>query len=138
MAEGKLSVEIYSPERDKIALEAEEVVVPGAAGVLSVRPGHTPLLTNLSAGVVLVQKAEGEESFFSVHGGFAEVRGDRISVLSTAYEASEEIDADRARAAQERAEGRLNKPSEDTDLLRAEAALKRSLARLGARERKMF
>jgi F-type H+-transporting ATPase subunit epsilon len=45
-------------------------------------------------------------------------------------EPAEAIDVERARSARRRAEERLKRKAADTDLARAEAALKRSLLRL--------
>ena len=132
MAEGTLKVELCAPERAKQSLEVTEVICPGEEGVFTVLPGHTPLLSLLAPGVVQVFDVSGGEQYFAVSGGFAEVRDNTVIILADAYEPGAQIDLERAVEAQERAERRLKKPEENLDLLRAEMALSRSLARIDA------
>ena len=130
-----IRVEICAPERAKVEIEATEVICPGEDGIFAVRFGHTPLLTTLIPGVLLVQDTEGTERYFALGGGFAEVGPERTLLLADSFEESEHIDQDRARAAGERAEERLRLHDEDTDVRRAELALARSTARLKAAQK---
>ena len=69
--------------------------------------------------------------------GFAEVSNDKVSVLVEAAEKAGDIDLDRARKALEKAKERLAKErgTKDIDVLRAENALKRAIARLKVSEK---
>ena len=127
-----LDIEICAPDRPKVELRVQEIIIPGAEGVFAVREGHTPLLATLSAGVLVVYDAEDKSDFYAITGGFAEVKDDTVSILADVFEPGDDVDAIRAEEARERAEQRLTKPVEDTDLKRAEMALARSLARLSA------
>ena len=131
----KLEVEVCAPERAPKRLEAAEVIVPGAEGVFSVLPGHTPLLSSLDVGVLIVYGVSGKEQFYAVNGGFAEVVHNKVLILTKTMEMSEEIDVKRATEARERAERRLKASDKDTDILRAEMALKRAIARLQTEKR---
>ena len=71
---------------------------------------------------------DGSDEVIAVHGGFVEVSNDRVTVLSDVAEVSSQIDVERARAAQERAEAAAA-PSDDVE---AEAALRRAAVRLEA------
>ena len=133
MAERRLHLELRAPGHPPVSYATEEVIIPGAAGVLTVLPGHTSLLTALGKGVIAAYDAKNEPRFFAVHDGFAEILNDRILILADTMELAENIDEERTEAAFERATERLLKPSGDTDIARAEAALARSLARLQAR-----
>lgn len=133
MAEGHLRLELRAPSHPPVSYETNEVIIPGAAGILTILPGHTPLLTSLGKGAIIAYDSEKEPRFFAVHDGFAEILKDRILILADTMELAENIDEARAEAAFERATDRLLKPSDDTDIARAEAALARSLARLQAR-----
>jgi F-type H+-transporting ATPase subunit epsilon len=64
----------------------------------------------------------------AVHGGFISVQDDRVIILSDIAEVASQIDVERARRAQERAEAELHQ-SEDVE---AEASLRRARARLKA------
>ena len=53
-----------------------------------------------------------------------------MTILAEIIEWPEEIDPDRADRAKERAEERLRSKTPETDILRAETALQRALARI--------
>lgn len=131
----KLSVEVVSAERIVFTGEANMVVAPGSLGVLGILPKHAPLLTSLSPGVLRIQQDEGEV-VLAVSGGFLEVSNDRVEVLTDAAERAEEIDLARAEEARRRAERVLEEQprGRGTEWEAAEAALRRSLARLKAAE----
>lgn len=135
MAGANLKLEICAPNQDLVEMEILEAVIPGADGVFTVCPGHTPLLTTLLPGVLIATDATHEDHIFAVHGGFAEIRNDTITILADTFEAHADIDAGRAEAAEERAKDLLRKPPEDMDWSRAEAALARATARLRASAR---
>lgn len=133
MAERRLHLELRAPGHPPVSYGTEEVIIPGAAGILTILPGHTPLLTALGKGAIIAYDAKNEPRFFAVHDGFAEILNDRILILADTMELAENIDEERAEAAFKRATKRLLKPSDNTEIARAEATLARSLARLQAR-----
>lgn len=98
-------------------------------GEMGVYANHIPLTTILTPGVVKIHQ-DGQVKKAAVMGGFVEIQKDRITVMAENAEWPEEIDVERARAAKKRAEERLQKKEATTDMVRAEAALKRALARI--------
>jgi len=75
---------------------------------------------------------DGEEIQIAISDGFMEVQPDRITLVVRTAELPEEIDIDRAKAARERAEEKMEKDHENFDFARAEASYDRALARLKA------
>jgi len=138
VAQPTLHLEICAPEKPHTVLEVTEVIVPGAAGVFAVHPAHTPLLSTLSPGVLIAVDGEGTDHHFAVHGGFAEVKPEGVVVLASFYEPGDDIDTERAKEAEERAQTRLRKPPEGLDWERAERALARAVARLGAHSKRGY
>ena len=67
-----------------------------------------------------------------LHGGIIEILKDKITILAEVAEWSDEIDVERANEARLRAEKRLASHDNSLDMVRADAALKRSLARIKA------
>lgn len=129
--------EIVSQDRMVFQGDADMVILPGAQGEMGILPHHAPLLSTLQYGVIRVRQG-GEESYFTVSGGVAEVLPDRVTVLADAAENVEEIDTARAEAAKERAEELLRNREivEDAERYRAiQAALRRSNLRLEASRR---
>ena len=124
-----LTLEIVTPERSIAHGEVDEVVVPGAEGSFGVLPGHTPLLSTLTVGEIEYRRGD-ERSYVAVSFGFAEVLPDRVTILAQIAEASDEIDVTRAEAAVKRARERLERPAAELDYERARLSLLKSLVRL--------
>ena len=128
MAEN-IILEVVTPEKIVVSEDAQIVVAPGTLGEFGVLIGHTPFLTTLKTGTIHYKDASGTERFLFVSGGFAEALPDKVTVLAESAERRRDIDADRARAALDRAQRRLEK-EEDVDFVRAKASLERAIHRL--------
>ncbi|HEX4947669.1 MAG TPA: F0F1 ATP synthase subunit epsilon [Blastocatellia bacterium] len=124
----KIHLEIITPEKLALREEVDEVVLPGATGELGVLPDHQPLITQLKTGI-LIYRQGGSQQRLHISGGFAEVLGDKVSVLADVAEKPDEIDVERAQAALERAEKRLLS-SEGVDVERAELKKERAKTRI--------
>lgn len=132
MAEGKLLLEIVTPQGLVFSEEVDEVTATGSEGEFGVLPGHVPFVTTLKIGM-LACKVGNETIFFFVNWGYAEVGPEKILILADSAERSDEIDVERARSAMKRAEERLKK-AEEIDFHRAEAALERAVTRVQVAE----
>jgi F-type H+-transporting ATPase subunit epsilon len=125
-----MHLEIVTAERAVLAEDdVDQVVAPGADGQLTILPRHASLITLLQAGEMRVRR-RGEERVFAITGGFMEVHHSRVRILADAAEHSEEIDVQRAQAAEERARALLANRHRADDLPAAYAALRRSQVRL--------
>ena len=102
-----LKVEVVTPERRLIQVEADEVIAPGADGLFGVRPGHTAYLAVLQPGLLTVKEGGGVEKRFFVAGGFCEVADDVVRVLADVAEPLESIDLAGAQKAVTDAEAKL-------------------------------
>jgi F-type H+-transporting ATPase subunit epsilon len=122
-------LEIVTAEGLVFSEEVSAVVAWGVEGQLAILPHHAPLMTMLRAGDLLIRK-DGAERYLAIAGGFLEVRPDKVVILADACERAEEIDVTRAEAARRRAEETLRTKPPGVDTAGAEAALRRSLARL--------
>jgi F-type H+-transporting ATPase subunit epsilon len=117
-----------SPERILFSGEADMVIARTlGGGELAFLTGHAPFVGALDIATVTVRTAEGDQ-LVAVHGGFVEVSNDTVTILSDVAELADQIDVDRARAAQERAEQHA---AADHDA-EADAAVKRAHVRLAA------
>jgi F-type H+-transporting ATPase subunit epsilon len=124
---------IVTPERQLLRQTVVEVTLPGGDGCLGILPGHAPLITELAIGELTYRaKSASEAGHLAIISGFAEVLGDRVTVLAEIAERPEEIDMARAEEAKKRAEQRLATASSDpnVDWARAAIALQRSLIRI--------
>jgi len=131
----QLQCEVITAERRVYAGEVREVIVPTTSGQVGILPMHAPLLSELDAGEIRLIMADDDELSLAVAGGFMEVRDDKVIILADSAERADEIDAERAREARERAEALLAQKEANVDFARAEAAMRRALARLRVAER---
>ncbi len=125
----KIKLDIVTPEESVFSEEVDMLVAPGIEGQLGILPHHTPLMTILDIGELIIRKGK-EEQFLAIGGGYLEVKPDRVIVLADVAERAEDIDVSRAEDAKERAQKSMKEESADMDVAQAEAALKRSLIRL--------
>lgn len=114
---------------------------------MGILPNHSPLLTTLAFGEVIVRPSnDDEEQYYAIGGGYAEVQPDRIVVLADSAEQAEEIDLERAEEARSRAEQAMKEGvTDDPDryaqiqasLMRAQIRLDVGRKRAGRRRREM-
>jgi F-type H+-transporting ATPase subunit epsilon len=89
---------VVTPERALLDEPADFVALPLYDGELGVLPGRAPLIGRLGCGELRLRRG-GQTRRFFVDGGFAQVRGDTVTVLTQRALKAEEIDV----AAAERA-----------------------------------
>jgi len=128
---GELTLRVITPERIVLDQRTTSVRIPGVDGSMGILPRHAHMVAALDVGVLRYREG-GEEKPLFISGGFAEVSGDTVRVVCEAGERPDEIDEERARAAEERARRHLDEAPRvpAIDILRAEMALRRAQQRL--------
>ncbi len=126
-----LRLRIVTPESTLVDTEVRTVRFRGLDGEYGIQANHAPLMTGTAPGVLHYEAADGEDKKLIVTEGFVEIRDNTMSVICEAGEDLHEIDLERARAAEQRARERLRDRAslQSEDVIRAEAALRRALAR---------
>ena len=127
--ENKFKVEIITPDRVFFTGEADMIEFNTGDGQIGVYKNHIPLTTVLEPGVVVIHNDD-QQKVAAVHAGFAEILGEKVTILAELAEWPDEIDINRAEAAKQRAEDRIAAKSENLDLKRAEYALHKALIRI--------
>lgn len=103
-----LEVELVSPERILFSGEAEMVVCRTSDGEVAFLTGHAPFLGALGIGIVRVHQPGGDVLRAAVHGGFVQVKDNKVIVLSDVAELPDQIDSARARQSLEDAQRKLS------------------------------
>lgn len=130
MADNQLfTLKIITPDRVFYEGEASMVEFNTTEGEIGVYKMHVPTTVIISPGVLTITEAE-DQKHAALHAGFVEILPEKVTILAEIIEWPEEIDLDRADRAKERAEERLRSKTPETDILRAETALQRALARI--------
>jgi F-type H+-transporting ATPase subunit epsilon len=126
-----LTLEVVTPiKRVLPATKVRSVTVPGALGEMTILPGHAKLVSILETGVVAFETETGTRQVAAISSGFVEVKDDGVVVLAETLEMAKDIDLERAKRAQSKAEQRLAEKEIDPDQFRKyQLKLQRSLIR---------
>ncbi len=130
-----MHLEIITAEASLFEGDVDSLAAPGTEGQLGILPNHAALMAVLQPGELRYRVGGGETSLV-VSGGFIEVGGNRVMVLADAAEHVDEIDEARAEEAIARARARIEERTEDVDLERALASLRRAQVRLDVSRRR--
>ena len=121
-------VQLVSPEAVLFEGEAEMVVCRAVSGAIAFLYGHVPYLGALADDSVRIIFPGSGEQEAAVHGGFVQMTGDHLVVLSDLAELKDQIDVPRAQRAKAEAEQALARDPDDAEaqaaLLRAETLIK--------------
>ena len=90
-----LSLSIVTPQRPFLKERCLSVLVPGKLGEMQVLTGHASCLSEISSGVVTIEKENKEQVRFMVGEGFLEVENDQLNMLVEQAVFQEEIDKDK-------------------------------------------
>lgn len=123
------SLKIVTPDGMEFEGMAEEVIVRTTTGDLGIMAGHINCVAPLGMGRATFIIG-GQKRYAACIGGILSVSDGAVTLVPTTFEWAEEIDLNRAKNAEERAKQILaDKNASNTDLIVAEAKLKRALVR---------
>lgn len=100
---------------------------------MGITAGHSPLISTISIGKIKI-RVNGQEYQYACGGGIIEVEKEKVTLILNSIERSDEIDINRAKAAKQRAEERLENKDDDIDIARAKASLMRAIVRIDVSE----
>jgi F-type H+-transporting ATPase subunit epsilon len=107
-----IEVEIVSPEKLLLSKRSDMAVVPSSEGDLAAMEQHAPMIVLLRGGLVTLYDGNNPTDTFYVAGGFAEITGDRCTVLADEAIPPGEID----RADAERRLEEAQRAYDETDM----------------------
>lgn len=122
-------LQIITPERKFYEGDTSMVELTTTEGEIGVYRGHIPMTAIVAPGVLKIHE-EGGLKEAALMSGFLEILPEKIVIMAEVAEWPEEIDLNRAEEAKVRAERRLKEQSGETDVVRAETALKKALVRI--------
>ncbi|HEY1763647.1 MAG TPA: ATP synthase F1 subunit epsilon [Opitutaceae bacterium] len=132
-----LTLEIVTPEARVYSETVDTVIIPTVEGEIGVLPGHIPLVTQVGAGELRATKGNVTQ-LLVVGGGFAQVSGEKVSILADSAIEEEKIDEHAVENAMKRAEDELK--GKDSlppgEIERLEGIVRFSVAQLGIRRRR--
>jgi len=111
-----------------------EIILPTLDGEIGVLPGHMPLISVATNGVIAIRRKpkdpDWSREFFATNGGVIEVAGDTLRIIVDEADHADEINEDEAEAAHQRALQMKSEAKDQLSLENAQALLDRSAIRL--------
>ena len=131
------SLEVISQETVIYQDTAESVTANASEGEVTILAHHTPFFSKLTTGKIAIRKA-GEKTELVTGSGFIDVSPEnKVTILVDSAVRADEIDMRKAEEAKNRAQELLKQKISRTEILRAEASLKKAVLELKvARSRK--
>ena len=120
-------LEIITPEKVYDEGQVSYLRAPSFDGLFGVHSRHAPAIIAISIGEIKVTRG-GEESYYAISGGFADIRPENVQLLVETVENITDINKERAEAAIKRAQKKLK--DNEADLTRGKAAMSRAKNRL--------
>lgn len=129
-----MQLELVSLDGVKFSAEAYSIILPTAAGQITVLPNHEPLLSQLVPGVISIRKQRTDPDYhmehYATYGGVLEVGKDRVRILVDEATHGDEINEAEAQKAHDEAV-RLRKDAKNqVELDKAQALIDRHAVRL--------
>ena len=131
----KIKLKIITHEKVVYENEVDELYVQSVDGRLGILPNHIPIVCALNIGVTKVIVGKNSECITTM-AGVLQFSENEATILTDIAEVSADIDLVRANAAKERAQSRLQAQKDKIDVLRAELALAKAIARISAKDKK--
>ena len=120
-----------APDRVFLDIDAEEAVLPTTTGQIGILANHTPLITGLDTGIMLLRE-QTEWAALALLGGFAFIQDNTLTILVNDAEFAKTIDSDAAEAAFTQAQVAADAAKEPAEKIRTEQQLKRARVRYQA------
>jgi F-type H+-transporting ATPase subunit epsilon len=89
---------VVTPEKQALDETVSQVVLPAHDGLLGILSNRAPLLVKLGLGPLRVDLPNGQKQYFYIEGGVAQMKDNRLTLLTERAVAAGEIDAEAAAA----------------------------------------
>ena len=125
------TLDIFTPNGVVVnGFHCDSLLIPTTSGQINVLKGHTHIVSELSTGI-LTAKTDMGDRHFSMTAGLVKVLGDKVTILSKTSESAEQIDLERAKAAQAKAQSRLeSKELTSVAIIKFQRKLERAKTRI--------
>jgi F-type H+-transporting ATPase subunit epsilon len=123
---------VVAPDKSVVEERVTSLIAPGTEGYFGVLAGHSPLIAALKPGLVEYLDATNNRHFIYVGGGFAEVKGDRVTILADEAARANEIDISEAEHRLDQARKALRGEDSGLGPEQAVAEIDRAMSRIRA------
>ncbi|MBI2120335.1 MAG: ATP synthase F1 subunit epsilon [Parcubacteria group bacterium] len=131
----QFNLEIITQEQTLLKAEVESLYVSTIDGDITVLARHTPYVSVLKPGEIIIKK-DGKEESFACTGGILEITPEKTVILADSAVRSDEIDEEEAQKAKEAAEKLMAGKLESRESAETLAALERALLHLNIAQKR--
>jgi F-type H+-transporting ATPase subunit epsilon len=89
---------MVTPEQQEMDQPAAQVILPAHDGLVGILTDRAPLLVKLGLGPLRVDLTNGQKKFFLIEGGVAQMKDNKLTILTNIAIPASELDAESARA----------------------------------------
>ena len=129
-----MKLELVTLDGVKFSADAYSIILPTAAGEVTILPGHEPLLSVVVPGVITIRKDKHDPDYhlehYATYGGVVEVTRDSVRVLVDEATHGDEINEAEAQKAHDAAVVLRKEAKEQVELDKAQAVVDRAAVRL--------
>jgi F-type H+-transporting ATPase subunit epsilon len=118
---------VVTPEQQVLDETVTQAIVPAHDGQLGILTNRAPILVKLGAGALRVDIPGGQSRSYFIDGGIAQMKGNKLTILTDEATPAAEIDAETARA--EYAEALARIPTDDKTKKDRDRAMRRARAK---------
>ena len=123
-------LQVVTPDGLAFEGEAEKLSVRTQDGIIGILPRHIDYVAPLGMGEAVITEPDGNIRRAACIGGMVAVHSGKVRLVATTFEWAEQIDLERAEAAERKARAAMAREGiSDRDLKLAEAKLHRALVR---------
>ena len=125
---------VVTPDQQAFDASVTQAILPAHDGLIGILTGRAPLLVRLGTGPLRLDQAAGRPQFYFVDGGVAQMKDNKLTIVTGEAIASDQIDYEAARA--EYAEATAAKPTDEASAKDREHRLQRARAKQAMANRK--
>ena len=118
---------VVTPDQQAFDASVTQAILPAHDGLVGILTGRAPLLVRLGAGPLRVDQSGGKSQYWFVDGGVAQMKDNKLTIVTGEAIASDEIDYEAARA--EYAEATAAKATDEASMKDREHRLQRARAK---------
>src|ERR1051325_10705386 len=120
---------VVTPESEAFDSQVTQAILPAHDGLTGVLTDRAPLLVKLGIGPLRLDSGTGQKHFFFIDGGVAQMKDNKLTVLTTQAIPSSELDYETAKA--EYAEASARRPTDAKSAAQREKEMARARAKQG-------
>lgn len=89
---------VVTPEQQALNETIAQAIVPAHDGLVGILTDRAPLLVRLGVGPLRLDLANGQKQYYFIEGGIAQMKDNKLTILTNQAIPASEIDAEAARA----------------------------------------